>query len=359
MKAAVLTAFRQPLEIRDLPDPAPGPDDAVIRVEACGVCRSDWHVWQQDFTWIGIQVQLPRVMGHEFGGVVVDVGRNVRNFKRGDHITVPFHLACGKCEYCFTGRSNLCFAFGVIGIHHDGGYGSLCKVPNADATLVPLPEGIDSLTAAALGCRFMTAYHGIAEQADTAPGEWVAVFGIGGVGISAVQIAAALGAQVIAVGRSADKLERARQEGAVATVRAGASASAEIIEITKGGAHVTVDALGAAETTLAGIAALRKGGRHVQLGLTGAREAGSIPLPVDVIVNKEIRFIGSVGCPTTSYPGLLSLTASGKLAPKRLVGQRISVGDVNSVLTSMTDYRSRGFSIIDNWAVSSAGRASA
>jgi len=243
MRAAVITEYGQPLAVQDLPDPVPGNNDAIIEPVACGICRSDWHLWQHHWTWLGLEMDLPRVPGHEFGGTVVEVGRNVKAFRVGDQVTVPFHLGCGHCELCRAGRYNLCLAYGCIGIHHDGGYGSLVKVPNADDTLVGLPEGVDSFTAAALGCRFMTSYHGIVDQAAVRPGEWVAIFGLGGVGLSAVQIAVAVGARVIAVGRSADKLAKASLEGAELTFQAGPGVAAAIIELTKGGAAVAVDAL--------------------------------------------------------------------------------------------------------------------
>ena len=349
MKAAVMTAFRQPLEVRTMPDPQPGDNDAVVRVEACGVCRSDWHLWQEDFTWVGVTLTLPAVPGHEVGGVVEHVGKNVKRFKRGDRVTIPFHLACGACEYCWTGRSNICQAFGFVGANTSGGFGELTPVPNADVNLVPLPDGVPPTTAAALGCRYMTSYHGLVNRARVAPGEWVVVLGIGGVGLAAVQIATALGGRVIAVSRSQEKLDQAKREGAVATVQAGDKATEAIRDVTGGGAHVSVDALGITATTVPGILALRKGGRHVQLGLTGKEEKGIIAMPVDAMLFQELSFHTSSGCPHTSYPGLLSMVASGALKPERLLEKKIDVGDVNGVLNRMTDYQTSGFNVITSW----------
>ena len=220
MKAAVMTELRKPLEVMELQDPLPGPDGALVLVEACGICRSDWHLWQGDWTWMGIQPQLPIVMGHELAGVVESVGSDVRTFRPGDRVTLPFHMACGHCEYCQTGRSNICLANGVIGTHFNGGYGRMAVVPAAEANLVRLPDDVDALAAAALGCRYMTSYHGLVDRAKLQPGEWVAVFGVGGVGLSAVQIAVALGAQVIAVDISEKKLHLAKSEGAAAAIDA-------------------------------------------------------------------------------------------------------------------------------------------
>ena len=349
MKAAVLTQLKAPLEIREMPDPRPGPTDAVVRVEACGICRSDWHFWQGDWTWLGVQAQLPRIMGHEFGGVVEAVGEQVQGFRPGDRVTVPFHLACGRCQFCYSGRSNLCGA-GTMGFSTDGGYGRLALVPNADMNLIRLPEGVDFLTAAALGCRYMTAYHAVADRARVRPGEWVAVFGVGGVGLSAVQIAAALGARVIAVDISDEKLQRARQEGAVATVNASqGNPFAQVRQISEGGADVGIDALGSLPTAQSSLLSIRKGGRHVQVGLTSQQEKGMVPIPVDAMVVQEIDFLTSLGCPVTSYPGLLSLVASGRLEPRRLVTQTIPVEGVNEVLNAMTEFGTVGFNVIDRW----------
>jgi D-arabinose 1-dehydrogenase-like Zn-dependent alcohol dehydrogenase len=354
MRGAVITKYQQPLEVQELVDPTPGPADVIVQTEACGVCRSDWHLWQHHWTWLGIELTLPRVPGHEFGGTIVAAGKDVKAFRIGDRVTVPFHLGCGHCGHCRAGRYNLCLAYGVIGVHHDGGFGSLVKVPSADTTLIRLPEGVDSFTAAALGCRFMTAFHGIADQAAVRPGEWVAVFGVGGVGLSAVQIAAAMGARVIAVGRSEHKLAVAVQEGAEAIVKAGADAPSEIVELTKGGASVTVDALGATETTVPALRALAKFGRHLQLGLTGPDEAGIMPIPMDLIVFNELRIVGSIGCPIASYAGMLSMVAAGKLQPKRLVQTVASVADAGKLLDDMTEFNTLGFSVINDWGKSAA-----
>jgi propanol-preferring alcohol dehydrogenase len=350
MKAAVMTELRKPLEVMELSDPVPGPEGALVRVEACGICRSDWHLWQGDWTWMGIQPQLPHVMGHELAGVVESVGAGVQTFRPGDRVTLPFHMACGRCEYCQTGRSNICLAHGAIGTHFNGGYGRLVVIPAADANLVRLPDGVDALTAAALGCRYMTSYHALVDRAKLQPGEWVAVFGAGGVGLSALQIATTLGAQVIAVDISGKKLRLAKAEGAAAVIDAHEQNAVERIrEITNGGADLAVDAVGASETALPALQSIRKGGRHLQIGLTGARDRGALQLPVDVMLVQEISFIPSLGCPTSSYRGLLALVASGKLNPKRLVTRCLPVEEASQVLDSMTNFDTVGFNVISQW----------
>lgn len=347
MKAAVMTALRRPLEIQQLQDPSPGPSDALIRVEACGICRSDWHTWQGDF-----KCGLPLVMGHEFGGMVEAVGADVKGFKTGDRVTVPFHMSCGRCPYCFTGQANICMKLGTIGVDFNGGFAELTCVPEADVNLVHLPDDVDMLSAAAVGCRFMTAYHGVVDRGAVKAGEWVTVFGIGGVGLSAVQIATAAGARVIAVDIGEDKLGMAVKEGAVATVNASVDDPVKAVkDLTRGGADMSIDALGSAATAIPAIKSLRKGRRHVQIGLTTKSETntGEISLPVDTMTFKEISFIGSLGCPPASYAGMLGLIAEGRLEPKRLVTKTVSIDDTSDVLASMSEYGTMGFQVITSW----------
>ena len=349
MRAAVLTEFGAPLRVRELPRPQATPESAVVRVEACGICRSDWHAWRGDWP----SVEPPRVLGHELGGVVEEVGAGVRSFQAGDRVTLPFHMACGHCDHCYGGRSNICKANGVIGITFDGGYGRYVRVPAAEANLVRLPEEVDFLSAAALGCRYMTAWHGLVDRARLSPGEWVAVFGAGGIGLSAVQIASALGARVIAVDIDEAKLARAREEGAVAGVDARHCDAAEAVrDLCGGGADLSLDALGSSKTALPGLASLRKGARHLQIGMSTPEEEaeeGHMALPVDDMIRNEISFVTSLGCPTTGYPGLLALVASGRLEPRRLVSSTVSVDAAGGVLAEMTGFGTVGFTVIDTW----------
>ena len=349
MRAAVLTEFGAPLQVRDLPRPEATPESAVVRVEACGICRSDWHAWRGDWP----SVEPPRVLGHELGGVVEEVGAGVRSFQAGDRVTSPFHQACGRCGHCYGGRSNICKANGVIGITFDGGYGRYVRVPAADVNLVRLPEEVDFLGAAALGCRFMTAWHGLVDRARVVPGEWVAVFGAGGIGLSAVQIASALGARVIAVDIDEGKLARAGEEGAVAGVDAGSCDAAEAVrDLSGGGADLSLDALGSSRTARPALASLRKGARHLQIGMSTPEEEaeeGHLALPVDQMIRDEISFVTSLGCPTTSYPRLLALVASGRLDPARLVSATVGVDAAGGVLAEMTAFGTVGFTVIDTW----------
>lgn len=169
-----------------MPDPALTPDGAIIRVEANGVCRSDWHGWMGDWDWLGIILPTPHVLGHEFSGVVEEVGSQVTQFKKGDRVIVPFSQGDGTCEYCRSGHQNICENITMPGFSYWGGFGQYVNIPNADVNLVHLPESVSFVDAASMGCRFMTSFHGIVDQAQVKPGEWVAVHGCGGIGIRRV-----------------------------------------------------------------------------------------------------------------------------------------------------------------------------
>ena len=347
MKAARLTERRKPLEVTNLPDPVPGPGEVVIEVEAEGICRTDWHVWNGDWEWVGLVPELPLVMGHELGGTVVAAGPGVTRVKAGDRVTTPFHESCGQCGYCRSGRSNLCDHLEFLGLTHDGGYARYAAIRNADFNCVALPEAIDALSAAAIGCRYMTAFHAVTRQGGLTAGQWVAVHGAGGVGLSAVQIAAALGGRVIAVDLADAKLAKASAEGALHVVNAGTQdAAAAIREITGGGADLAIGGLGAASLVSSALLSLRKGGRLVQVGLTSQAEQGYVPVPLDHIIESEIEIIGSVGNPHVDYPRLLGLVETGVLRPARIVGQTLPLDQASDVLAAMDAYETLGFSVI-------------
>jgi len=350
MRAAVMEGIRKPLVVRDVPDPSPAPNGAVVRVEANGICRTDWHLWVGDWSWFGIQLPMPHVLGHEFCGVVEAVGPDVTRVKRGDRVLVPFSQGDGTCEWCRSGHHNVCDTLLTPGVVYWGGYGRYVAVPFADVNLVPLPESVSFVDAASMGCRFMTAFHALVDQAGVRAGEWVSVHGCGGVGMSAVQIASALGARVIAVDVAADKLAMAKSLGAVATVDASKSdAGKAIMELTGGGAHVAVDALGIAATCQAAIMALRKRGRHVQIGLTSSAEQGMIALPIDLIVLKELTIVGSLGMQAPRYGAMLGMVEVGTLAPGKLVQSRIGLEEAGGVLESMDRYGTVGVTVIDRY----------
>jgi D-arabinose 1-dehydrogenase-like Zn-dependent alcohol dehydrogenase len=354
MRVAQMTAFRQPVQVVELPVAAPRPDGAVIRVEASGVCRSDWHHWNQDLGWLGMNLALPANTGHEVGGVIEEVGRDVRTIKVGDRVTIPFHEADGTCPHCRAGLQNLCDNVITPGHQRLGGWAQYVTVTVADLNCIKLPEPVDTLSAAALGCRFMTAYHAVTDRGAVQPGEWTAVHGCGGVGLSAVQIAAAADALVVAVDIEERKLAKAREEGAVATINASGLTPEQVGQAVKdatgGGAQLSIDALGRGFTFHQSFNSLRKRGRHVQAGITSQEESGQVSLPLDLLTVMELQVVGSLGNPHPKYAELLALVAREKLHPARLVTRKISLDDVTDTLQRMTRFDTVGFEVITKFS---------
>jgi alcohol dehydrogenase len=307
------------------------PDDGVIiAVGATGVCRSDWHAWKGHDP-----VELPHIGGHEFAGEVVTAGPGVRRWRTGDRVTVPFACGCGRCEHCLAGDAQVCPRQTQPGFTGPGSFAELVAVHAADANLVALPADLDFVTAACLGCRFATAFRAVTAHGRVRPGDWLAVHGCGGVGLSAVMIGAALGARVLAVDVSAAALARARELGAEAAVEAGADgAAAAIVQITDGGAHVSIDALGSPVLAADSVRGLCRRGRHVQVGLL---PGGPVPLPMDLVIARELEIYGSHGMAARDYPAMLAMVADGTLRPGLLVGEVIELAQVGRALAAMDE----------------------
>lgn len=347
MRAAVLEAFNEPLKIwNDWKDPEIGPDGAIVKIMANGICRSDWHLWQGDWEWMGFKPPLPIVLGHESAGIVEEVGANVTRFKKGDRVVFPFNQACGKCPTCAEGNQHVCDNMALSMFMGAGGFGEYSPVANADLNLVALPESISFVQGAALGCRFMTAFHGVTFQGQVKPGEWVAVWGCGGVGLAAVDVASAMGANVIGISRTKEKLDMAMELGAVATVEAGEGAVEKIQELTGGGVHVSLECLGTAATWMPSILSLRKRGRLVRMGMSGQEEAGILPLPADLVTGHELEIRGSMGMQARCYPEMLRMIESGKIRPQALVTEEVPMEEISRVLQDMSNYNTLGYSVI-------------
>jgi D-arabinose 1-dehydrogenase-like Zn-dependent alcohol dehydrogenase len=345
MKALVMENVGAPMEVKEMPNPALRPDGAIVRVEGSGICRSDWHLWQGDWTWIGFAQRLPAVLGHEFAGVVEEVGPEVKKIKRGDRVVVPLSQACGLCDDCRNGHSNLC-ARSLTG----GGYARYARLNRADINFVPLPESVGFVEAASMGCRYVTAFHGIMDQGQVKTDESVVVYGCGGVGLSAVQIAAAVGAQVIAVDLDDRKLELAKKVGAAHVVNGKKTDPVKaVMDLTRGGANVSVDALGIATTCRNAVYSLRKRGRHVQIGLTTQGEKGEVALPVDQMVMKEIQFTGSLAIQSHRYPAMLDMVERGRLAPRQLITETLPLEKAFGVLEKMSNFENVGISVINQF----------
>jgi alcohol dehydrogenase len=347
MRAAVYEEFGQPLTIQTVPDPVPPPRGVVIAVKATGLCRSDWHGWMGHDP----DIKLPHVPGHELAGVIEAVGKQVTRWKTGDRVTVPFVCACGACPQCASGNHQVCERQTQPGFTHWGSFAEYVAIENADVNLVRLPDELDYVTAASLGCRFATSFRALVDQGRASAGQWVAVHGCGGVGLSAIMIASALGANVIAVDISDEKLEFARSIGAVETVNAAKTNNVvkAVMVITNGGAHVSIDALGSPLTCFNSIANLRRRGRHIQVGLMlGGHNHPAIPM--DKVIAKELEILGSHGMQAYKYPAMLAMIQAGKLSPQKLVGRRISLEESLDELVRMDSFEGIGVKVIDRFS---------
>jgi len=353
-----MRAIRAPLEVVEVRDPEADERSAVIRVGACGLCRSDWHLWQGDWSWEHIGLELPRILGHEASGVVESVGRGVTAVEPGQRVCIPFHEACGRCADCLAGWSHICPNADYIGSTHDGAFAELVRVPNADVNCIPLPDEIGEVEAAAMGCRYMTAYHAAVHRGRARAGEWAVVYGCGGLGLSLVQILKALALRVVAVDLDESHLALARQLGADVAVDASADDPIEATETaTGGGAHLSFDALGSATTSRQGLLSLRPRGRHVQVGLTSSDDRGQASWPIDRITFKELEVLGSIGNPLPAYRELLTLVAGGTFRPRELIRKTLRLEDVPAELEAMTAYGVAGFSVVTEFAPTGAGAA--
>lgn len=343
MKAVVYETFGTLPVLKTVADPTPTSHGVVIEVGATGLCRSDWHGWMGH----DADIELPHVPGHELAGTIVAIGKDVTRWNVGDRVTVPFVGGCGSCSECHAGHHQVCDNQFQPGFTHWGSFAQFVSIHFADTNLVALKPSIDFATAASLGCRFATAFRAIVDQAKTAPGEWVAVHGCGGVGLSAIMIAKALGANVIAVDISKAALKLATQLGATHTINA--SDENDVIQavrdLTGGGAHVSIDALGNPKTCFNSIASLRKRGRHVQVGLMLAEHSRPV-IPMDQIIAHELEIYGSHGMQAYRYDAMLAMIEAGTLSPSQLVGKHISLAQSAEALTRMDQFESSGVTVI-------------
>jgi alcohol dehydrogenase len=345
MKAVIFERFRGDISVGDVAQPSSSADGVVIAVRATGVCRSDWHGWQghdPDIT------TLPHVPGHEFAGEIVECGRDVRKWRPGDRVTMPFVAGCGECQECRAGAAQVCDSQFQPGFTAWGSFAELVSVRYADFNLIRLADSMDFDTAASLGCRLATAYRAVALQGRVQPGQWVAIHGCGGLGQSAVMVAKALEARVIAIDVNGAALALARQFGAEHTIngRETLNVAEQVQELSGRGAHVSLDCLGSAETAANSLRCLRKRGRHVQVGLLVGEEAQR-PLPMGLVIGRELEIYGSHGLAAADYSGLLNLVTTGKLNPRRLVQRVIPLSEAPSALAELGSFPHAGITIID------------
>ncbi len=346
MKAAVYEKFQGPITVQNVPDPTPKNHGVVIEVKATGLCRSDWHGWMGHDT----DIILPHVPGHELAGTIAAIGKEVRNFKVGDRVTVPFVCGCGSCGQCISGNHQVCDHQSQPGFTHWGSFAEYVALDHADINLVKIPKAIHMLTAATLGCRFVTSFRAMVEQGKVTGGQYVVIHGCGGVGLSAIMIANALGAQVIAVDINDRSLKLAKEMGAMVTVNA--TKNEDVVEqikaLTEGGAHVSMDALGSQTTCFNSIANLRKRGKHIQVGLmTGDHQHPKVPM--DQVLANELEIIGSHGMQAFKYPEMLDMIKHGKLKPEKLIEKTISLEEACVALPHMNKFEHKGVMVINSF----------
>ncbi len=347
MRAVVLDAARARPEVREVAEPTAPAGGVVARVVATGMCRSDWHAWagHED-------IAFPHVPGHELAGVVVEVGAGVGRWAVGDRVTVPFVCGCGRCGWCRAGDAQVCPDQQQPGFTHWGSFAEYVALHGADTNLVAVPERVDSATAAALGCRFATAYRALVGRARVTGGEWVTVVGAGGVGLSAVMIARALGARVVAVDRNPQALAVATALGAEHTLDVGTDATgtadvpAAVADLTGGGSHVAVDAVGSERTCADAVLSLRRRGRHVQVGLLPPID-GHPRVPMARVIAWELDLLGSHGMAAADYPAMMALIEQGALQPQRLVERTVGLDEAAALLPGFDRAVVAGMTVVD------------
>ncbi|HEV1284160.1 MAG TPA: zinc-dependent alcohol dehydrogenase [Bryobacteraceae bacterium] len=286
MKAALLREFAGPIAIEDVETPVPGPGEVLVKVQACGVCHSDLHLALGDWDMLRPITKLPLIGGHEIAGVVASLGEGVSGFKIGDRVGVPWlHWTCGECEYCLAGRETLCGQQKITGCTVDGGFAEYVKAPASH--VAKLPPGLSAEEAAPLLCAGLTVYKAL-KNSGIAKGERVAVFGVGGLGHLAVQIAHAMGAQVCAIDIAEEKLELARSLGAEWTVNAATEPVPKKVR-SIGGAHVALVTSASATAYETALRVLKKGGTLAVVGMPNE------PFKVSAVamVSGEFRIVAS------------------------------------------------------------------
>jgi alcohol dehydrogenase len=346
MRAAIYEEFKAALAIQEVPDPIPDEMGVVIKVKATGICRSDWHGWMGNDP----DIRLPHVPGHELAGEIAAIGNKISRWYVGDRVTLPFVCGCGICPQCASGNQQICDNQFQPGFTHWGSFAEYVAIQRADINLVQLPEELTFEAAASLGCRFITSFRAVVDLGPVTGGQWLAVHGCGGVGLSAIMIGTALGANVVAIDINEDKLDFARSLGAAATINAAKSEDVvtRVLEVTRGGAHVSIDALGSPTTCFNSIANLRKRGKHIQVGLmVGDHHHPSIPM--DQVIAKELEILGSHGMQAYRYPAMMEMIKSGQLSPHKLVGKTISLDESLAALVNMNNFEGVGVTVINEF----------
>ena len=362
MRAAVLRDYDKGLQVETIRTPRPKAGEVLIKVTACGLCHSDLHV-------IGgaIAFPLPAVLGHEVAGIIVELGAGTEHI--GQQVAGGFLMPCGQCRHCAAGHDELCEPFFELnrlkGVLYDGttrlysldgepiqmySMGGLAEYSVVPATaLAPVPEGVDPVSSAILGCAAMTGYGAVRRGADIKYGETVAVVAVGGVGSNIVQIARAFGAsQVIAIDVADDKLEAVKAFGATATINSVTQdAREEVLKLTNGrGVDVSFEALGIPSTWTTALDVLADGGRMVPIGLGAGRQTAEVE--INRTVRRSQSILGSYGARTRQdLPAVVDLAARGIINYDDLVTRRFSLDEAAAGYEALRNRAVQGRAVVD------------
>jgi 6-hydroxycyclohex-1-ene-1-carbonyl-CoA dehydrogenase len=328
MKAAVFHGSGKPLSIEEVPTPEPGPGEVLVKVAACGACHTDLHYIDHG---VPTFKKPPMILGHETSGTVTALGSGVEGWKEGDRVLLPAVYGCGHCAMCRSGRENVCQSMVMFGNHIDGGYAEYILAPARH--LFSMPENVPLIEGCVIADAVTTPFHAVINRAKVKPGDQVVVFGCGGIGINVVQMAAAVGAHVIAVDMVDEKLEWATKLGAAETINPSGIDRIDkaIRKMTDGGAEVAFEAIGLPETQEQTFACLRPGGRFVVVGFSGK----PMQLNTGRTMFLEMEVIGSLGCPPADYPRVLSLVQQGKIKVKELVTAQFPLDEINDAFDTL------------------------
>ena len=334
MQAVQLVGIGQPLQMREVPLPAVGEKDVLVRIKAAGICHSDVH-YRAGTSPVG---PLPQTLGHEIAGVVEEVGSQVTNVKAGDRVCLHYLLTCGDCCYCSAGNEQFCVRGAMLGKHCDGGFAEYIAVPARNA--VSLPDEIPFEQGAVLMCSSSTSFHAL-RKARLKPGETVAVFGVGGLGMSAIQLARAFGAlEVYAVDINENKLKLAGKYGAIAVNSTKGDPVAEIHRLTgERGVDVALEVIGLPQTMRQAVQSLAIFGRAVVVGVTDQA------LEIDTyreILGKEAELIGSADHLLYELSLLLEFVRQGRLDLSEVITRTVPLDAdaINEAMDELAQYGS-------------------